>query len=174
MLLLSKYCNFGYDHTVHIDIWNNFVLGLCLVTVFQLWYCYFHNFLSFFNFLSFSIIFSVFPQLSQFFVIFLSFSTNFSVFPQISQFFNNFLSFSTTFSVFPQLSTWWPFGDLDIIDDVYHNLSHLIHWMSSIYLLKFLSISRYNIHLRCSHHLFFISSSSVRHQFVVSSSSVHH
>ena len=36
LLLLSKYCNFGYDHTVHIDIWNNFVLGLCLVTVFQL------------------------------------------------------------------------------------------------------------------------------------------
>ena len=52
----------------------------------------------FLNFLSFSSTFSVFLQLSQFFLNFLSFSSFFSVFPEHSQFFLNFLSFSSNFS----------------------------------------------------------------------------
>merc|ERR1711888_298413 len=61
----------------------------------------------FLNFLSFSSTSSVFPQLPQFFLNFLSFSPTFSVFPQFPQFFLNFLSFSSTFSVFPQLSQFF-------------------------------------------------------------------
>ena len=47
----------------------------------------------FLNFLSFSITFSVFPQLYQFFHNFICFSSTFSVFPYHSQFFLNFLRF---------------------------------------------------------------------------------
>ena len=70
--------------------------------IFQLWAW-------FFNFLSFSSTFSIFPQLSQFFLNFLIFSLTFSVFPQLYQFFFffqfsyfffNILSFSSTFSIF--------------------------------------------------------------------------